>query len=253
MTETPSAWQLAQEMGDELPNPEDLPPEASELTKAARSLVEAVVAADIDASTGRALAHRIDDIELQLRATPRDPLPLLGRHPSGRIENLTQAGSGRLNPHALPLVFDPVAPAHSGSTPAPVEVIGRCTLGDQHGGPPDRAHGGVVATLLDEAIGLATVLAGAPGLTAGMTIRYRAGTPLHTPLVVRARYDRSEGHKHIATGEVRLAGPTPDHESSSASGEAPPVASRRGSRERSVTAEAEGIFIAPDEGASATG
>ena len=77
----------------------------------------------------------------------------------------------------------------------------------------------MLGTLLDETIGLAATVAGASGLTAGLNVSFRAGTPLGEPLTVRARYVRTDGRKHIATGEVR-AGDT-------------------------VTAVGEGVFIAP--------
>ncbi|MGI9603464.1 MAG: PaaI family thioesterase [Acidimicrobiales bacterium] len=214
----PSAWQLAQELGDALPDPAAIPTEAFALTDAARDLVAAVVATDLEPAERGRLAGELTAITAQLRSLTRQPVINLGRHPDGRIENLSQAGSGRLNPHAPELVFDAIEPPDTTDGPVVVEIVARCVLTEAHGGPPERAHGGVVATLLDETIGVAATAAGASGMTGGITIRYRAGTPLHTPLVVRARYVDTDGRKHHATGEIR-AGDTP-------------------------TAEAEGLYIA---------
>ncbi len=217
----PSAWQLAHQMGDTLPDPADLPDEVFALVDAARRLVDAVVGTDLDAGERAVLTAELEAITNRLSGARREPLIALGRHADGRIENLTQAGSGRLNPHAPALVFDPIDLPSATAEPAAIEVIGRTLLTDAHGGPPERAHGGVVATLLDETIGLAATVSGATGLTAGLNLRYRAGTPLHTPLLVRARYERSEGRKHFATGELVVAD----------SGR--------------VTAQADGVFITP--------
>ncbi len=215
----PSAWQLAAQLGNSLLDPSTTPTASTDLVRSIRDLAAAAVATDLDPDGRAAMASEIDGLVQRLRSQRREHSIVLGRHPGGRVENLTQAGSGRLNPQALPLDFEPVEPADSSDGPVPVEVTGHCTLTDAHGGPPGRAHGGVVATMLDEAIGLAVVLAGAPGLTAGLNVTFRAGTPLHTPLDVRARYVRSDGRKHIAGGEILAGG--------------------------EVTATAEGIFINP--------
>ncbi|MEL7208472.1 MAG: PaaI family thioesterase [Actinomycetota bacterium] len=198
----PSAWQLAQQAGDDLVDPDHLATEVHDLTAAVRRLVAAAVATDVDGPDRALAVAAIDEVTERLGSTRRDPLVWVGRHADGRVENLTQAGSGAANPHALPLRFEHATPRDPTAVPAPVEVVGHCTLDDAHGGPPERAHGGVVATMLDEAVGRATVLAGAPGLTAGLSVRFRAPTPLHRPLVVRARYERTEGRTHVATGEV---------------------------------------------------
>ena len=214
-----SAWQLAQQLGDDVMDPTELPDEALALVEAIRRLTAAAVATEADPVERRRISEELEALTMRLRYATREPVILLGRHRDGRIENLTQAGSGRLNPHAPPLVFDPMTIPDPVSTPSAVEVVGHCVLTDAHSGPPASAHGGVLATLLDETIGLAATVAGASGLTAGLNLSYKAATPLHEQLVVRARYVRTEGRKHIATGEV-LAGDV-------------------------VTATGEGIFISP--------
>lgn len=63
----------------------------------------------------------------------------------------------------------------------------RVRFGSEHQGAPGLVHGGLLATLLDEAMG--TVPHDAPGirLTSEMTIRYRRPTPIDTDLICRAR------------------------------------------------------------------
>ena len=215
----PSAWQLAQQLGDSLSDPNDLPAELFDLTEAIRALVSAATTTDLQADEQAAITREIRVMTDQLRSRSRAELIRLGRHSDGRIENLSQAGSGRLNPNAPPLTFDPFTVVEDG--PRSVEVIGHCTLSEAHGGPPERAHGGVVATLLDETIGLAAMAAGASGLTAGLNLSFKAGTPLHVPLTIRASYTHTEGRKHIASGKVFA--------------------------DEIVTAEATGVFIAPPQ------
>jgi acyl-coenzyme A thioesterase PaaI-like protein len=200
-----SAAQVAALLGDTLPGPEGVvTPEALALVRAARELVEAVVRTDVAAAERAAATDALRVVTERLRDRQRPGAVLLVRHPDGRIEHLTQAGSGRLNPQAPDITFDPLrAPV---GPPAPVELVARCTLTPSFGGPPGRVHGGQVAALLDEVVGFAAFAAGAPGMTVSLTVSYRRATPHSTPLEVRARLDRMEGRKRWASGEVVAAG-----------------------------------------------
>jgi acyl-coenzyme A thioesterase PaaI-like protein len=200
-----SAAQVASLLGDDLPGPEAVvTAPALDLVRAARELVEAVVLTDVDDGERAAAAADLRGVAERLRARRRAGSVLLVRHDDGRIEHLTQAGSGRLNPQAPDIVFDGLcAPP---SEPVPVELVARCTLTPSFGGPPGRVHGGQVAALLDEVVGFAAFVAGAPGMTVNLTVRYHRATPHSTPLEVRARLDRIDGRKRWASGEVVAAG-----------------------------------------------
>ncbi len=200
-----SAAQVAAELGDALARPETVvPPAALELVRAARDLVEAVVLTDVDEATRAEAADMLDAVTQRLHAGRRAGSVLLVRHPDGRVEHLTQAGSGRLNPQAPAIFFDALAapPAEV----APVELVARCTLSASFGGPPGRVHGGQVAALLDEVVGFSAFAAGAPGMTVSLTVRYHRPTPHSVPLEVRARLERVEGRKRWASGEVVAGG-----------------------------------------------
>ena len=145
-------------------------------------------------------ADALAAITARLRGQRREPVILLVRHEDGRIENLSQAGGGRLNPQAPRLVFVDLSPD---------EVVAACTLTAAHGGPPGKAHGGIVAGLLDEVLGVAAMVAGGSGLTAGLDVRYRAATPCGVPLTITARLTGRDGRKGFATGEIRAATPSP--------------------------------------------
>lgn len=71
-------------------------------------------------------------------------------------------------------------------------------------GPPHYAHGGAVATVLDEAMGAAAFFANRLGFTLTMTVNYRASAPLLTDLHVLARVVRIEGKKTHVTAEIVL-------------------------------------------------
>src|SRR5579862_568566 len=178
-----SAFQLAQLRGDRLPGAEVVTPGALELVAAVRRLSEIVVLTGADDDRRADAARRLQAISDELAETTRPEAVLLIRHPDGRIEHLTQAGSGRLNPQAPPIEFDPYpTPPAPGAGIRPVELVARCVLSAAHGGPPGRAHGGVVAALLDEVTGFSAFVAGAPGMSVALSVRFRTATPRDVPL-----------------------------------------------------------------------
>ena len=197
------------EMADTLLPAEQLPPEAFSLAEAVRDLVEATLMTDVPAAERAAITAEIEALNQRLGAAVRTDPVLLVRHADGSFEHLTQAGTGRLNPQAPRLRWlTPEGELAYDAAPHPEtgEVMARCTLTRAHIGPPERAHGGVVATILDQVVGFAAAAVGKPGMTAGLDIRYKAATPLDVPLTVHARYTHSEGRKHFATGEIRANG-----------------------------------------------
>jgi acyl-coenzyme A thioesterase PaaI-like protein len=100
------------------------------------------------------------------------------------------------------------------------EAVLATTLGPAFEGAPGRAHGGVVAALIDETMGLVLSLTRTPAYTGRLCVTYRAPTPLDTALSVRARLAGREGRKLTITAELR----DPER----------------------LLAEAEGLFIAVD-------
>ena len=62
-------------------------------------------------------------------------------------------------------------------------------------GPPTCVHGGVIAETFDEMLGAANMVAGNPGMTGTLTVRYRKPTPLRTPLRIEARCLDRDGRK----------------------------------------------------------
>jgi uncharacterized protein (TIGR00369 family) len=73
----------------------------------------------------------------------------------------------------------------------------RVTFGKAFEGAPGRAHGGVVAALLDEVMGLMNAIYGAMAVTAQLDITYHAPTPIEQPVEARARLTRSDDRKRF--------------------------------------------------------
>ena len=80
-------------------------------------------------------------------------------------------------------------------------VVGRFFLKQDHQGPPGTAHGGVLATALDETMSFAASGAaeGAPVMTAGMEVDYLEPAPIGTFVRIEARVESRE------EGSVRTA------------------------------------------------
>lgn len=84
------------------------------------------------------------------------------------------------------------------------QVEGTVSFGRWFLGGGMAAHGGAVALLFDEVLGIqAGLAAGGMTRTAYLKVDYRALTPIDTELVARAWIDRVEGRKLFVRGELR--------------------------------------------------
>lgn len=84
------------------------------------------------------------------------------------------------------------------------EVSATVSYGNAYEGPPGCLHGGFIAAIFDEILGLAQALSGTPGMTGRLQITYRSPTPLNTELHVVGRLDSVDGRKISTTGEIRV-------------------------------------------------
>ena len=89
-------------------------------------------------------------------------------------------------------------------------AIMEVTLGKAFEGPPGRAHGGAVAALFDEAMGLVNMLNNVFAYTARLDISYKLATPLGQPITARSWITRREGRKiyveaTLSAGEIVCA------------------------------------------------
>lgn len=86
-------------------------------------------------------------------------------------------------------------------------ILGHVTFGAAYEGPPGCVHGGYVAGVFDELLGATQSLAGAPGMTGTLSIRYESPTPLNVELRLEGELDRVEGRKTFTVGRM-FAGDT---------------------------------------------
>ncbi|MEE8601260.1 PaaI family thioesterase [Euzebya tangerina] len=74
-------------------------------------------------------------------------------------------------------------------------AVGRINLGAAFEGAPERAHGGIIAAILDDIMGYVLLLERTAAFTGTLTVRYAAATPVQTELEARAWLDRRDGRK----------------------------------------------------------
>src|ERR1700731_3587102 len=78
----------------------------------------------------------------------------------------------------------------------------RFRLGKRSTGPPGHCHGGIIATILDEAMGKVNKLRQVVALTSEITVSYLKPVPLNHPLRVESHEVRVRGRHHINMAEV---------------------------------------------------
>ncbi len=85
------------------------------------------------------------------------------------------------------------------------QVLTRFTPGPEHQGYPDRMHGGIASTLLDETIGRAGFIYGYWTFTAKFEVKYRKPIPLGQEITVVGEVVRDRGRLVECRGQLLLA------------------------------------------------
>ena len=75
-------------------------------------------------------------------------------------------------------------------------------LSERYTGPPGHCHGGIIASILDDAMGKVNKLHHVVALTKEMTVEYLKPVPLHKPLRVEGREVSVRGRQHINQAEI---------------------------------------------------
>src|SRR6202451_1125206 len=75
-------------------------------------------------------------------------------------------------------------------------------LGKRYTGPPGHCHGGIIASILDDAMGKVNKLRHVVALTKEMTVEYLKPVPLHKLLHVEGREVSVNGRQHINEAEI---------------------------------------------------
>ena len=79
------------------------------------------------------------------------------------------------------------------------QAICHFKLSRKYTGPPGHSHGGIIATILDEAMGKVNKFRNVLALTSSMEIKYLKPVPLGQALTVIAQEQSVEGRRHTNT------------------------------------------------------
>lgn len=175
--------------------PDDAP---VRLAESVRRLTEAVVTTTATPDVLLATADRVDELAAPLAEQRREGSYRWGRPRQEGIVYHFNPVIGPANPHAPPIEIEVVDG----------EVWARGQLTDVYEGPPGYVHGGIISLILDQTLGLANIVAGHPGMTVALEVRYRRPTPLHRPLEIHSRFSRTEGRTIYSEGSIAAEGQT---------------------------------------------
>lgn len=103
-------------------------------------------------------------------------------------------GCGEANSVGLKLQFT-IAPD--------VSVVAEAQISENYEGPPGYLHGGIIATLLDEAMSKANRAHGVTAMTRQMQVEYLRPVPSGSPIQIEGRVIRSEGRKHWTEAQIK--------------------------------------------------
>jgi uncharacterized protein (TIGR00369 family) len=106
-------------------------------------------------------------------------------------------GCGGANDFGMKLVFE--------QDNARRKIVGRFVLGQRYRGGAGMAHGGIIAVLLDEAMGKVCRFSEARAVTAEMTIEYLKPVNVEKEIVVEAHEEEHlrKGRNLFHVGEIR--------------------------------------------------
>ena len=106
-------------------------------------------------------------------------------------------GCGGANGAGMKLAFDLLVDER--------KARGKFVLGPRYGGGAGFAHGGIIAVLLDEAMGKISKLTEERAVTAELSIEYKKPVTLHDEIVVEGWQESEAGRNRFRVGEIRDA------------------------------------------------
>jgi acyl-coenzyme A thioesterase PaaI-like protein len=179
----------------------------ADAARALRRLNRAFAGFEVDGDVLRELADQAEELAAVLEAGPRrdkeaDTTALADGHPAAaaavvgeRVEfDPFSACGGRVHPSSVGLELFRDGDA---------AVSARTTVDPMFQGPPGRVHGGVVAMIADEVMGMVNRVVGQRAFTARLTVNLRAPAPTGEALEFRARQRERTGRKILIDVEGR--------------------------------------------------
>ncbi|MEZ5570827.1 MAG: hotdog domain-containing protein [Halioglobus sp.] len=171
------------------------------VANAIKQLTEVLVTSSPSVEKMHAIAEQLEITADEFRTSPR----IYGRFDWAAS---TEHGSfGQVSHELNPLAgwSNPLAPPVNNWIDGD-RALATCTCGWAYEGPPGSVHGGFVAAIFDQFLGMAQVLGGQPGMTGYLHVNYHQRTPLNTELKLEGKLVKVEGRKTIMRGEMYAEG-----------------------------------------------
>ena len=167
------------------------------VANAIKALTEALVTSSPSVQEMHSIAEKLEttasDFEASTRIYGRRDWAESGEHGSyGQISHELNPLAGWSNP-----IAPPINHWYDGDT-----AHGTCTCGWAYEGPPGSVHGGFVAAIFDQFLGMAQLITEQPGMTAFIKINYHQRTPLNTELKLQTTRMEIDGRKNFINGEM---------------------------------------------------
>src|SRR6201997_477548 len=106
-------------------------------------------------------------------------------------------GCGGANGAGMKLAFDLLVDER--------KTRGKFLLGARYGGGAGFAHGGIIALLLDEAMGKISKLTDERAVTAELTVEYKKPVPVTEEILIEGWQESEKGRNRFRIGEIRDA------------------------------------------------
>lgn len=87
-------------------------------------------------------------------------------------------------------------------TDADNNIVCHLRLAPRFAGPPGHAHGGIIATLLDEAMSKSNRARGIMAMTRQLEVQYLRPVPLGVPLTLTAQYTGANGRRNHTDAQL---------------------------------------------------
>jgi acyl-coenzyme A thioesterase PaaI-like protein len=171
--------------------------ERRQLGEALRRLLDVVVETGADPDVLAAAAAAVGQLTVSLAGSALE------------ADNSVAEGSYRAHMSLVGGLSHPAAPQLAMTVDGD-EATGEVVVGPLFQGGPGLVHGGIIALLIDHAMGCVAARPDRPAMTVKLALRYRRPTPLGLPLTVTAGLQRTEGRQlHLsasiaADGEVTV-------------------------------------------------
>lgn len=187
------------------------------VAQAIKQLSETLVTSTPDTQKMHDIAQQLEDTAKDFSESPR----IYGR--LGWSESGEHGSFGQISHELNPMAgwSNPLAPPINSWIEGDT-AHATCQCGWAYEGPPGSVHGGFVAAIFDQFLGMAQMLGGQPGMTGYLHVNYHNRTPLNTELKLEGVLVKVEGRKTIMRGEMYAEG--------------------------AMTASAEGLFVQPRGG-----